>query len=277
MKPPKDYPLTDSAIPYEAIYNRVLDWLYGMALLIDRLDGDLKQTTVDALNFIQDHSHLAQAAAYINDEGEHCWALKRYDYSEERSIGILPLFKANATLHSFFEDQLTRLTYYEGSRTIYLPPARISPLWHGILILHEITHARNHLEQKYTNIPHGHWVEEHDVFRLETAIMQQLYGTWYDRTVDALADQFVKDIERHDFTAKPPKPHFGKAIDRIMGKPHSHQERVFRIGAANIDAIYRAFDRLGRTDYAAVTAWFYGSPYEDKSEASTAGTNAEAS
>lgn len=248
-------PIANTAVSLDQRFARAESWFRNIDLLANTVDGDIHNKVVEARNFIRNRSHLA--TPIVSPDGEQ-WGLSRHGVSETRSIGILAMFKSDALLHPRFKSQIDSITYFEQSQTIFMPPRRFSPMWRGILGFHEVSHAKNHFNEAYKGIDHGHWVEERDVFNDEFEILRQLYGPAYETAVNIVAEKYADDLKKGAFTAISDSKHLSdEVLEEIMGRPYSKMERGIRFGAFNIDAIYRAFDNLGRTDHAHVTEWIY--------------------
>lgn len=248
--------ITNSSVTLEQRVGRVQEWLKSVDLLLGCVQGDIRDKIHGAREFATERGHIAVP---ITSPDGASWGLTRHNHSKARSLGLLALFRSDASLHTMFQSQSYKATYFESSRTISFPPRRVSPIWQGILAFHEITHAQNHFAERYNGVDHGHWVEEHDVFRDELKVLHQLYGLDYASAVGIASEQYVHDLQDGSFNAVPRNGSLSnESLDAIMGKSYSGFERGIRRGAANIDAIYTAFDELGRTDHAHVTEWFYG-------------------
>ena len=251
--------LPNYSVKNEQRLSRVQEWLKGLELLHESVEGDIKEKVGVTKDFINDNYF---AAIPVSTNYGREWGLRSYNRGEEQDIGILALFMSDAKVHPIFEDHLDTIVYIKGSRSIFLPPRRITPIWKGVLAYHEITHAQNHTNETYFEVENSQWVEEVDVFRDESEVLSQIYGADYDSVVEELTMQFIEDLEKDDFNARSRDPlSFDKNLDSIMGPSYSYMEKDLKYAATSIDALLKAFDSLNRTDHHYAIEWLYTGAY----------------
>lgn len=261
-------PAINQSVSYEQRLRRSQRWVHSLSDLRDQLQGKNRDKVEESMEFIKDNGQVLEP---ISSQDRESWGLRRYgDVPIEKSLGILALFKSDAQLHPFFKSAQDRLTYWEKPQAVFIPPKQVSGVWRGILIFHESRHAIYHQNGEFAEQENGHWKEEYCVFKDEITIIRELYGEPYD----SLINKAVREIER-SFSKEnvPPGAILNSVqndlLETVTGKSFSSFERGIRRAAANIDATYRAFDNMGRTDHDKVTQWIYGKELEPDSSQSS--------
>lgn len=249
------------AVSADQRHGRVTQWINSLKLLRNALHGEMSDKVNQSLKFVNEHGYTIEPFTHNNGSN---WGLdQKTDMLTEQSVGIFALYGSDAHLHPFFKAEQTRLTYYEGVRSVFLPAKRLTPLWRGIVTFHELEHAQYHRKGTYRDTENGHWVEEQAIFDDENKIVSQLYGTPYDEYIAEAAENVAHQLSDGSHTEESLMNCVNAdRMAQIIETNCTNYEMGLRLAAARFDTFYTAMDicNFGYPDITAnagITKWVY--------------------
>lgn len=250
----------------QIIYNEKITYSQRLVIACRWVDGLIYvRKQLDTSNAVLDNAvqyvntHVGFGVPIANIEGR--WGLRRKAH-ENYTCFLVPIVQSDAALHAYFKKQVGVLSYNEGSRSIFLPADRMSALWRGLVLYHELLHAMYHQQQRHRRRKNGHWVEEYEIYKEEIKIVQSLYGESFSEAVCHLSEGFEQELNNHNLFIRDKKLVSRPLLRRVFGRSNSELERGVQRGVILLAALYLALDRIhkdgSKEEYYAVTRWFYG-------------------
>jgi hypothetical protein len=189
--------------------------------------------------------------------------------SKQPKVVLVPIFAqeniTSPTIDRFQQVGGSEIAAYHRARPgniMFSGEVSMTPVWKGIVLLHEAAHADADYEVKYPS--DDHWKEEVDVFRLEHRWMRLIGGEGYIKFIASEVTRFLEEYDDHGGRGGsiPPLLH-GPQLDLSFSPALSNEETATRRTAAWFDVCFQMFEQKygavqGRRDMIGLTKGFYG-------------------
>jgi hypothetical protein len=229
-------------------------WVNSLESLRDEVSGMPREKVDQTIDFLDEHVY--PGAPFADETGERCGVIRAGD---KNAIGLIALSAKDTSIHPIFKAcvDTPRLQYAESIHSITVPPNKLTSRWMGIVLFHELQHARNDFHGIFRGQENAHGLEEQAVYRDEHEIIRTIYGNGYKGAVDAAAADLSEVLGGK---GKLSREQLVLSADHCaslaMEKPKSVFEDGLRRTAIMMDLAFTALKRIGRgspEDFAGVT------------------------
>jgi hypothetical protein len=173
------------------------------------------------------------------------------EHVSDEAIYILPLIASDTLIDEHYkhdvEDTSRAATYLTEYRILQLNESvATSPLWKGILTLHEGRHAKEHVSRQYdVHDPELFSAEERDTFIFQGEVMALIGGEAYQDALETKLKHLEENlVEEEGGRIKfPSTGPYDSLLDEAFGPALSEHERQARQTALWIDAVFQLFDQ----------------------------------
>ncbi|MFI5212634.1 MAG: hypothetical protein ACHQTE_01610 [Candidatus Saccharimonadales bacterium] len=232
-----------SSVTHDQRLQRANTWLRSLDRIQQVISNEeLRQTVVDVEKFIINETCIGTPLASANGEN---WAISAPQLDNETSASVLfvPLFMADAALSHYFAE-ISYPAYREALHSVLLPPCKISVPWRGILLFHEFSHAKHHINNDFRDQHDAHWVEEVAVFENEHKIMQEIFPD-YTAKVNVALNEIEKSTEAsHNISQLMKRIEWTDAFPDFLSKKEEGLART----AFMLDVVYSDINRFANND-----------------------------
>ncbi len=249
-------PIINSQLTEAERNNFALDWING----VKQLQSLSKSRTCEAITIgtlynIEECAGLGIPIKSLSGE----WGLRCIDIPEG-GFALVPLVQSDSDLHSYFAKQMSGPSYQEGCRAIFLPPDRLSLVWRGLILVHEVNHAMRHQDRTYRGLKLDHWIEEYETYIEEIELVQEIYKQPYIKAAHQLSLDFEGQLKKGQLHLNVGEQATTALLEDLFGKAESALEKNMQRGVFIFSALYAALDRLhldgDKQEHYKITEWF---------------------
>lgn len=250
----KNEPLVNNRVTPAQRERAVGEWIQGLRQLLSHVESNAQGIIEGTLYDIEECAGLG--IPIKSPQGE--WGLRYVDVPEG-GFALTPLFESDGDLHPYFADQMKGPSYQESCQAIFLPPDKLSPIWRGLILIHEINHAMRHQDRTYRGLKLDHWVEEYETYIEEIELVEEIYGQPYTGALHNLSIKFEDQLRKGKLHLNVHKHASSPLLENLFGKPKSKLEANLQRGVFLFNALYRALDRLhpdgDKEEHHKITGW----------------------
>lgn len=216
-------------------------WLDGMYTVIE-LTGDAEATTLG--------KRLLSGVVVLKPDAEDFVIPVQGPKRRKITLSLVPLLaedeEATDTTRQLMAEHSTeaaRFTENVPGRVYFNGEVAISPIWKGLIGLHEVKHAELFKAGKHRNDdPADHWLEEAEVFEFEHRLMEKLGGQVYSDEVGSMVVALAEanpEVDPSELKLGGPSDVREAFLNDVFGESESEREEHIRASTVWIDVALR--------------------------------------
>lgn len=214
----------------------VLDqWIEPAKEIAQKTEDEMAKQLI---TFVEAHGYLGRPA-----EPDFELAEPEVAMADPFGFGLVPVTSMDGDFKP--RDGMTAAYNYETRRLLLTEGSGYSPLYRGLVLLHELTHASQSFTKDVTKLPdpsHLHPDNEREAYAIEFRLLSSIGGADYKV---ALADEIAR-LQREgtfgeDFGFDAPKK-YDVRLDSVFGDSKSKRERMLRTTLLFIHGQMKAFE-----------------------------------